>query len=169
MDWGTFDNTSRLYAPWSVFWDTTSHTYNGLQDTGVKVQALSPSGSYVTAYLQSQAGPFNAHIVNPKNNYAYKNTTVIDFKENNNNNTGTVSCVWKKTGNVVISNSCAFSASPHSFGIDSTGCSPNTTPITLIATDSGSGLQVTDVVNIKVYVKFMCEKAGTQGRSAAPD
>jgi len=161
--WGSFDNIARLSPPNSIFWDTTSKTYNGLQDTGVKVQALSGSGSFVTAYLQSQAGPFNAHITNPKNNHAYKNTNVINFTENHNNNTGNVSCVWKKTGDVVISNTCSFSASPHSFGIDSTGCSPNTTPITLIATDSGTGIQVTDVVNIKVYVKFMCERASGPG------
>jgi len=162
-DFGVFDNIARIDPPSGIFWDTTSKTYNGLQDTGVKVQALSGSGSFVTAYLQSEFGPFNAHITNPKNNHAYKNTNVINFTENHNNNTGNVSCVWKKTGDVVISNDCSFSASPHSFGIDSTGCSPNTTPITLVATDSGTGTQVTDVVNIKVYVKFMCERASGPG------
>jgi len=168
-DFGIFDNIARLSPSSGIFWDTTSKTYNGLQDTGVKVQALSAGGYTVTTYLQSEFGPFNANITNPKNNKWYKHTSVIDFTENHNNNIGDVSCVWKKTGDIVISNDCSFSASPQSLGINSTGCSPNSTPITLTITDLETSTQVTDTVNIRVYVKFTCEQIPVGNGQALPD
>jgi len=167
-DFGIFDNTERLDPSFGIFWDTTSHTYNGLEDTGVKVQTLSAGGINVIAYLQSSDAPFYAGIVNPINNHSYQKNTAINFSENHMGNDGNVSCIWKKTGGTVISTECSFSATPHSFGIDSTGCLPNTTPITLVETDLGTNEQVTDIVDISVYssTMTMCETQNNQQASS---
>jgi len=156
-NFGTFDNIARIYPP-NMPVDTTSRSYNGLQDTAVKVQTLSAGGDNVLAYLQSAYPPLAVEIINPVSNHSYQRNDVIDFNETHIGNTGEVSCIWSKAGDAVISTSCSFSASPHSFGINSTGCS-GTTPITLVLTDLNTDEQVTDVVNIKVYgnVQEMCK------------
>jgi len=159
--WGYFDNIERIQPPYCS-WDTTSHAYTGLQDTGVKVEALSVSGYNVLAYLQSEMGPFNLFITYPKNNKWYKYNHLIDFTVNMNNYTGTVSCVWKKSNGDIISNECEFSATPSTLNLGSTGCS-GSHELTVTATDSGTGSQATDEVHIKVYKNFeeVCEPMPT--------
>jgi len=156
-DFGTFDNIERLDPP-NLLWDTTSRAYTGLQDTGVKVQALSGSGYNVLAYLQSEAGPFNIYITYPKNNKWYKYTNPIDFTVNMNNNTGTVSCVWTKSNADIISTECEFSATPESMSLGYLGCS-GIHELTVTATDSGTATQATDDVHIKVWKNLgdVCE------------
>ncbi len=164
-DWGTFDSTKRLYEPYFL-WDTTSLTYNGLQNTGVVVSALSGSGSIVYAYLQSQTPPFTAFISSPKNNKWYKLTNTINFNASYSNPSGDVSCVWKKEGNIIISQECSFIKTPLEIGLESTGCAPNNTPIYLEITDNDTIIE--RQVNIRIYesVRDVCEQAHSNQNAA---
>ncbi len=167
-NFGTFDNIARIYSP-SV-WDTTSKTYNGLVDTEVKVQTLSVGGVNVLAYLQSSNPPLSVQILNPLPNHAYQKNTIIDFNETHIGNSGNVSCTWSKEGDAIISTNCSFSASPSSFGINYTGCSPILVPITLILKDLTTSQEVTDNVNIKVYgASQRCESANNTNQMAIID
>ena len=159
---GTFDSNQRLSPVNSIYWDSTSNTYNGHVNTAIKIQALSPSGVNINTYLQTTPPPFSAQIINPENNHRYKNNVAINFIESHANNTGNVSCVWKKYDNTIISSSCSFSATPQSFGINNTGCAYKT--ITLTETDNGSGQVVVDDVNIKVYnnIYGICDEMSNQ-------
>ena len=167
---GTFDNIARVYPTYNVFWDTTSKTYNGLVDTGVKVQTLSVGGVNVLAYLQSSNPPLSVEITNPLPNHTYQKNTIIDFNETHIGNNGNVSCTWSKEGDAIISTNCSFSASPSSFGINYTGCSPILVPITLILKDLATNQEVTDNVNIKVYgTSQRCESANNNTQMAITD
>ncbi|MDD3178420.1 MAG: M6 family metalloprotease domain-containing protein [Candidatus ainarchaeum sp.] len=145
--YGKYDNLQRL--PLDYTFDTTSHTYNNLQDTEVVVEALSESGEYITAYLQSRV-PYLATISSPIANTQYNQEDIINFISDHQDPTGEVICEWiqdydeNKKEQIILSSECNFSATPQELNI-----MPGNHLITLIGEDE-EGRVSSDELYIKM-------------------
>ena len=142
---GKFDNILRTDPDCGVTGDTTSNTYNGLEDTEIVVEALGESGSSIDVYLQSRL-LFIANIQSPLgNNYGMHDS--IYFSSDFQNPTGSVTCTWYthyEDTPVTLSTNCSFTSTAYELGI---GSGPN--DITLVALDS-ENREATDDVTITI-------------------
>jgi M6 family metalloprotease-like protein len=120
---GKFDNIERHSIPesCSVIRDTTSTTYNGLVDSGIRVYGWSDSGEVIQAYLTvDEPLDLTAEIITPDSiNYALEES--IEFIGSYENNIGDVQCYWfynqiDDFNRILLNNECSFSATPSSLG-----------------------------------------------------
>ena len=109
---GIFDNIERIDPICYITKDTTSNTYNGLQDTEVIVEVLSESGSSIDVYLQYRL-PFIMEITSPIDGETYLYKESLDFSSFYENNSGEVTCKWSDSEDGIISTDCEFIAIPY--------------------------------------------------------
>jgi len=133
---GKFDDHARIDPSCYINRDTTSTTYNNLNDSGIRLEGLSPSGTNLSVYLTvTEPLDLEADISSPENNSFYEIDDVISFNSSIENNIGDVSCQWKhkKQGNSSYTN---FSSQ----------CDLNKTPgqLNLVSSDYEIKLTVTD-------------------------
>ncbi len=122
---GKFDDISRIdpNPDCGVTRDTTSSSYQTLQNSGIKVYGWSPSGSTVEGYFTVDT-PLDlvATITSPDEGDSYGLDDSIDFESDIQNPIGDSSCTWehKLSGNstyTTFSSSCDFSETPLSIGL----------------------------------------------------
>jgi len=147
---GKFDDVSRIDPNCQVIRDTTSTTYNGLVDSGIRLEGLSESGTTVDVYLTvTEPLDLEAEITSPENNSSYEIDDVISFSSSIENEIGDASCQWqhKKQGNssyTNFSNQCNLNKTPGQLNLETSEYE-----IKLIVTDDFSR-QDTDIVTINV-------------------
>jgi hypothetical protein len=122
---GKFDDIERMdpNPNCGVSRDTTSRSYDTLQNSGIKVYGWSDSGSTIEGYFTVDTPlDLTAEVTSPTDGSDFNLTDTIDFNSNVENNIGSYTCEWKfkepgPNPFTVFSTDCSLSDTPANIGM----------------------------------------------------